>query len=256
MLKTNIIALKTLVSKEVRRFMRIWVQTLLPSAISTLLYFLIFGSLIGARIGAMDGIQYIDYIVPGLIMMAVINNAYSNVVGSFYGAKFQHSIEELLVSPASNFIILLGYVVGGTLRGLFVGIIVLLISMLFTSYQIHNLFLMITVVLLTSILFSSAGLVNAIFARNFDDVSFVPTFVLSPLTYLGGVFYSINLLPEFWKTISLANPILYMVNAFRYSFLGVSDINIVPAVSLIIIMTLLMFFSAWYLLGRSVGLRK
>lgn len=256
MLKTNIIAFKTLVYKEARRFLRIWVQTLLPSGISALLYLVIFGSLIGRRIGDMDNIPYIDYIIPGLIMMAVINNSYMNVVSSFYSSKFQHSIEELLVSPTSNFTILVGYVIGGTLRGLAVGIIVMIVSLFFTKYTIFNIFLMLSVVLLTSILFSTAGLINAIYARNFDDISVIPTFVLSPLTYLGGVFYSISLLPPLWQTITFANPIFYMVNAFRYSFLGVSDVNVMLAMSMIVITTIILFGIAWYLLGRSVGLRK
>ena len=255
-MKSNLISFHTIVSKEVRRFMRIWVQTLLPSAISTTLYFLIFGNLMGQRIGEMDGVPYVEYLVPGLIMLAVINNSYTNVVSSFYGARFQHSIEELLVSPTPNILILLGFVIGGTLRGLVVGTLVTIIALFFTDLSVDHWFLMAVVVLLSAILFSTAGLINAVFARNFDDVSLVPTFILSPLTYLGGVFYSISLLPEPWHTISLANPILYMVNAFRYSLLNISDVSIYASMSLLVTLTIILFGAAWYLLEKGTGLRK
>lgn len=255
-MKKNLIAFNTIIIKEVQRFLRIWIQTLLPSAITTVLYFLVFGKLMGQRIGEMNGVQYMEFIVPGLIMMAVINNSYANVVGSFYGAKFQHSIEELLVSPTPNILILLGYVLGGALRGLLVGGIVIVIALLFTHISVDNIWLMSAVILLSAVLFSTAGLVNAIYARNFDDVNLVPTFILSPLIYLGGVFYSIDLLPGIWHTISLANPILYIVNAFRYSLLGISDVSIYVAMGLIISCTLILLGTAWYLLEKGVGLRK
>ena len=254
--KRNLVAFNTIVSKEINRFMRIWIQTILPSAITTVLYFLIFGNLMGQRIGEMSGVAYIEYIVPGLIMMGVINNAYANVVSSFFGAKFQHSIEEMLVSPASNLAVLLGFVVGGALRGLLVGAVVTIIALLFTHITILHWGLMCVVILLTSLLFSTAGLVNAIYAKKFDDVSLVPTFILSPLTYLGGVFYSIDLLPGFWHSISLVNPILYMVNAFRYSLLGISDVSIYISMGLIIGFTVVLFATAWYLLEKGIGLRK
>jgi ABC-2 type transport system permease protein len=255
-LKQNLISFHTIVTKEVRRFLRIWIQTILPSAITTVLYFLIFGNLMGQRIGEMGGVPYIEYIVPGLIMMAVINNAYANVVASFFGAKFQHSIEELLVSPTPNIYILLGYVIGGAVRGLLVGAVVTIIALLFTHIVVVNWWLMFTVILLSSILFSTAGLINAIYAQKFDDVSLVPTFILSPLTYLGGVFYSIDMLPGIWYNISLLNPILYMVNAFRYSLLGISDVSIYAAMGLIIGSTVILLVAAWYLLEKGVGLRK
>jgi len=254
--KENLIAFKSLVIKEVTRFMRIWSQTLLPSAITSILYFLIFGSLMGSRIGLMDGVNYIEYIVPGLIMMAVINNAYTNVVFSFFSSKFQRNIEELLVSPTPNIFILLGFLAGGVLRGILVGIIVTIIALFFTHIPVANWWLTALVVFLTALLFSTAGLVNAIFANTFDDVNIVPVFVLAPLTYLGGVFYSIAMLPDIWRTISLVNPILYMVNAFRYSLLGISDINIFLAMGLIIGLTVILFCTALYMLNHGIGLRK
>jgi len=250
------ISLSTLVIKEVRRFMRIWVQTLLPPAITMTLYFVIFGSLIGSRIGEMGGFDYMSYIVPGLIMMSVITNSYSNVVSSFFGAKMQHHVEELLVSPTPNVIILQGFLVGGMARGLAVGIIVTIVSLFFTHLSVVHPLITISMVVLTSMLFSLGGFINAIYARNFDDISIVPTFVLTPLTYLGGVFYSIQLLPDFWYHVSLANPILYMVNAFRYGILGVSDISIGAAYSMLILMTAVLFWVCLYLLKNSKGLRN
>lgn len=255
LLKTNIIAFQTIVSKEITRFTRIWVQTLLPPAITMTLYFIIFGNLIGNRIGTMGGFTYVQYIVPGLIMLSVTNNAYVNVVSSFFSARFQRSIEELLISPTSPLTILLGYIAGGTLRGLLTGCIVLGISLFFTRLHIHHLWLTLLTVTLCAILFSLAGFTNALFARKFDDISIVPTFILTPLTYLGGVFYSLTLLPDFWQTISLFNPILHMVNAFRYGMLGASDVPL--SLALIIIGSCITCFFAvnLYLLHRGIGLR-
>ena len=249
------IAFFTLCSKEVRRFMRIWTQTLLPSAITTVLYFVIFGNLIGSRIGEMGGFDYMQYIVPGLIMMAVINNAYMNVVSSFYGNKFQRSLEEMLVSPMPALVILLGFVGGSMLRGLLAGVIVTLLALFFTRLPIHHLGIMMVVGLLTAFLFSCAGFLNALFARNFDDITIIPTFVLTPLIYLGGVFYSIDLLSDFWRNVSLINPILYMVNAFRYGILGVSDIPITFALLLLVAFSVGLFLICWWLLVRGSGIR-
>ena len=256
MIHYNWVGFQTLFHKEVRRFMRIWQQTLLPPAITMALYFVIFGNLIGSRIGEMGGFNYMEFIVPGLIMMSVTNNAYSNVVSSFFGTKFQRSVEELLVSPIPNYVILLGYVSGGVIRGLLVGFIVTLLSLYFTKLQVHNISIVIVVILMTAVLFSLGGFINAVFARNFDDISIIPTFVLTPLTYLGGVFYSISLLPEFWQNVSLANPILYMVNAFRFGILGVSDVSITVALSMIAGFTLLLFAVCMYLLNKGIGLRQ
>jgi ABC-2 type transport system permease protein len=255
-IRANTIALKTIVIKEILRFMRIWLQTILPPAITMTLYFIIFGNLIGSQIGSMDGFSYMQYIAPGLIMMAIITNSYSNVVSSFFSSKFQRHIEEMLVSPLPNSIILLGFVAGGVARGLMVGVVVTIISLFFTELQIHNIFIMIAVVILTAVLFSLGGFVNGIYAKSFDDISIVPTFVLTPLTYLGGIFYSINMLSEFWQDVSLLNPILYMVNAFRYGILGVSDIDIYIAFAIISLFIIALYIFSLYLLAKGVGIRQ
>lgn len=249
------IGFQTIALKEIRRFLRIWMQTILPAAITMTLYLIIFGNLIGSRIGEMGGYRYIEFIVPGIIMMAVITNSYSNVVSSFFGARFQRHVEEMLISPLPNYLILLGYVSGGVTRGLLVGLAVTGVSLFFTELRVSNLFVTALVVLLTATLFSLAGFINAIFARNFDDVSIIPTFILTPLTYLGGVFYSIHMLPEFWQKASLLNPILYMVDAFRYGVLGTSDIAIVTAFVIIFVFIGILFFTCLYLLERGVGVR-
>ncbi|MDT8399634.1 MAG: ABC transporter permease [Pseudomonadales bacterium] len=249
------IAFKTLVWKEVRRFLRIWVQTLVPPVITIALYFVIFGNLIGRRIGPMGGYTYMEFIVPGLIMMAVINNSYANVVSSFFSQKFQKSIEELLVSPVPNFVILTGFVAGGVSRGLLVGLVASLIALFFSGVHVHNLFIIIAVVLMSSIVFSLGGFINAVFANKFDDISIIPTFFLTPLIYLGGVFYSVELLPPMWKTISQFNPIFYMVNAFRYGILGISDVNIVWAFFMLAVFTVGLFSFSLFLLDRGTGLR-
>jgi ABC-2 type transport system permease protein len=256
MTKIAWIAFLTLLKKEVLRLKRIWVQTLLPPAITTALYFLIFGKLIGARIGAMDGVPYLHYIAPGLIMMMVIQNAYANVCSSFFSAKFQRSIEELIIAPMPPFLMMWGYIGGGVARALIVAVIVTLTSLFFTHVLIHHLLMMFGVILLTAILFSLAGLLNAIFAKSFDDISIIPTFVLTPLTYLGGVFYSIHLLPAFWQKVSMANPVLYMINAFRYSMLGVSDVDIRSALVMITLFTIALFFLCLILLKKGVGIRS
>ncbi|MDX1757325.1 MAG: ABC transporter permease [Marinobacter sp.] len=249
------VAFSTIVVREVRRFTRIWAQTLLPPAVTMTLYFIIFGNLIGSRIGEMGGFDYMSYIVPGLIMMAVITNSYANVVSSFFSMKFQRSIEELLVSPVPNWVILAGYVAGGMARGLSIGVIVTLLSLAFTQLQVHHLPVMVLTVILTSALFALGGFINAMLATKFDDISIVPTFVLTPLTYLGGVFYSIQLLPEFWQAVSLANPILYMVNAFRYGILGVSDVNIGVALAMILMFIAVLSAVALLMLRRGKGIR-
>ena len=228
-------AFQTILTKEILRFGRIWKQTVLPPVITTTLYYIIFGNLIGQRIGEMDGFAYIDFIVPGLILMAVITSSYSNVVSSFFSSKYQHHVEELLISPVPNWIILAGYVGGGVARGVAVGIAVTLVSLFFTDLSIHHYGWTLIVFVLTSILFALGGFINAIYANSFDDISIVPTFVLTPLTYLGGVFYSIRMLPEFWQQVSLVNPVLYMVNAFRYGLLGTSDIHIGLALVIILL---------------------
>lgn len=252
----NRVALQTIVVKEIRRFTRIWVQTLLPPAITMTLYFVIFGNLVGRNISSMGGHDYMQFIVPGLIMMAVITNSYANVVSSFFGAKFQRSIEELLVSPVPHAIILFGFVLGGVARGLAVGLIVTVLSLFFTDLSLHHAFVMIYSVLMTAVLFSLGGFVNAVYAKSFDDVSIVPTFVLTPLTYLGGVFYSMDLLSPFWQAVSYLNPIVYMVNAFRYGVLGHSDVSIVLSLSLITGLVVVLFLYALRLLHSGTGMRE
>ncbi|CAA0078583.1 ABC transporter permease [Zhongshania aliphaticivorans] len=250
------VAFYTIVRKEIRRFLRIWMQTLLPPAITMSLYFVIFGALIGSRIGQMGGFTYMEFVVPGLIMMSVITNAYSNVVSSFFGAKFQRFVEEILVSPMSNNTVLWGFVIGGVARGLLVGLIVTLLSLFFTSLHIQHVGVTIAIVLMTSIMFSLAGFINAVFANNFDDVSIVPVFVLTPLTYLGGVFYSIDLLPDFWAGVSRLNPMLYIVNAFRYGVLGVSDVNVTTAFLMVGGFTIAAYAYCMYLLSSGTRLRQ
>ena len=249
------VAFETIVTKEILRFSRIWVQTVLPPAITMALYFVIFGKLIGSQIGDMDGFRYIDFIIPGLILMSVISNSYANVVASFYSSKFQHNIEELLIAPLPDFVILAGYVAGGVARGVVVGTVVTVVSLLFSDLQIHSYPVTLAVFVLTSVLFSIAGFINAVYANSFDDISIVPTFVLTPLTYLGGVFYSISMLPEFWQKVSLANPVLYMVNAFRYGILGVSDIALWQAFAIITGFILALGGFAMWLLARGVGIK-
>jgi len=249
------IAFSSIVIKEVKRFLRIWPQTLLPPAITMVLYFVIFGNLIGSRIGEMGGFDYMQFIVPGLIMMTVITNSYGNVSSSFYSNKFQRSLEELMVAPVPNWVILSGFVIGGVARGLACGLIVMFLSLWFSHLTISNLFVTVSVILLTAVVFSIAGLINAIFATKFDDVTIVPTFILTPLTYLGGVFYSVNLLPEVWQWISKLNPILYMVNTFRYGIIGVSDIPVVTAYSMLVLFVLVLGGWAMHLLNTGRGLR-
>ena len=254
--RLNWIGLKTIVTKEILRVLRIWVQTIVPPAITMTLYFIIFGNLIGRRIGTMEGFDYMQYIAPGLIMMSVITNSYGNVVSSFFGAKFGRHIEEMIVSPMSNATIIIGHVAGGVIRGLLVGAMVTAVALFFTRLQVEHPLITISMVFLTSVVFALAGFINAIFARKFDDISIVPTFVLTPLTYLGGVFYSISLLPEFWQHVSRGNPILYMVNAFRYGILGVSDISISTAYIIVSLFVVGLFTACLLLLNRGVGIRE
>ena len=244
-----------IIYKEIYRYMRLWKQTLLPPAITIVLYYAIFGTLIGPRIGEMGGYSYMQFIVPGLVMLSIITGSYSNVVSSFYGEKFQRSLEELLVSPTPALIILLGFIISSSLRGILVGIIVLLLSLFFTELQIHHLGTMLWVVILTSILFSCMGMINAIYAGSFDDITVIPNFVLHPLTYLGGIFYSIDLLSPFWQKVSLLNPILYMVNAFRYGILGVTDIPLIVSFAIISFFASALFFVCWYMLVKGIGIR-
>lgn len=249
------IAYMTIVRKEVSRILTIWPQTLLPSVITTTLYYIIFGAFIGSQIEPVGGYSYIQFIVPGLVMMAVIINSFSNVASSFFGAKFQRQIEELLVSPVSPFLVVAGFVTGGVLRGLLIGVLVLAVSIFFIPIAVHSILLTAVFIVLTAILFSLAGLLNAIYAKDFDGISIIPTFVLTPLTYLGGVFYSVGTLPDFWQKVSVLNPILYMVNGFRYGMLGISDVSIVSSLAILIVLIGCLFAANMYLFRIGRGLR-
>lgn len=250
------IGLKTIWKKEITRFTRIWPQTLLPPVITMTLYFVIFGNLIGSRIGEMQGFSYMQFIVPGLIMMSVITNAYSNVVSSFFSAKFQHNIEELMVAPVPTHVIIWGYIGGGIARAICVGTLVTFVSLFFVPLQIHALWVVVVTLLLTAIVFSLAGLLNALFAKTFDSISLIPTFVLTPLTYLGGVFYSLTLLPPFWQMASKLNPIVYMVGGFRFGFLGITDISLVTTFGVLAGFAFTFYVLAWWLIKKGTGLRS
>ena len=250
------IALATLLYKEIKRFLRIWPQTILPPAVTTSLYFLIFGTLIGKRIGEVNGLAYMDFIVPGVVLMSVITSAYSNVVSSFFSTKFQRNIEELIVSPVPNWVIIAGYCGGGMVRSAIVGSVILLIANLFTQISVHHWGVTVSVFLLTSVTFSLAGFINATFAKTFDDIAIIPNFVLTPLSYLGGVFYSIDMLPAFWQKVSLANPIFYMINTFRYGIVGHTDIDIVITLAMLTcLVVVLACFSLW-LMYKGIGIRS
>lgn len=251
----NSVAFRTIVVKEIRRFMRIWVQTITPPVINALLYMLIFGGLIGSRISSMAGVSYLDFIMPGIIMMGIIVNSYSNVVSSFFSAKFQRNIEEMLVSPVHNLTILAGFVAGGVCRGLLVGLVVAIVSLIFTRITPEYVIITLVVAVLTAVMFSLGGFINAVFARTFDEISIIPNFVLTPLTYLGGVFYSIEMLPEFWQGVSLLNPVLYVINGFRFGILGTSDIPIVHTFVMLFLFILGLGALAYRLLSRGVGIK-
>lgn len=254
--RSNLVALRTIVYREIHRFIRIWPQTLLPPSITMTLYFVVFGTLIGSQIGDMAGYPYMAFIVPGLIMMSVITNAYNNVVASFYGAKFHRSIEELMVAPVSPHTIVVGYVLGGVLRGVLVGGIVTGVSLFFTHLSIVHLGVAALVMVVAASIFSLAGFINAVFARNFDDVSIIPTFVLTPLTYLGGVFYSTDLLGPVWRALSMLNPILHIVNAFRYGVLGLEQEAATGALGAMLVTVVLLYAWCVHLLVRGHGIRS
>ncbi|NDO74867.1 MULTISPECIES: ABC transporter permease [Shewanella] len=251
-----LVAFKSILIKEINRFTRIWIQTLVPPAITMTLYFLIFGNLVGSRIGEMGGVSYMEFIAPGLIMMSVITNSYSNVASSFFSAKFQRNLEELIVAPVPHYVMIAGYVGGGVARGLLVGLIVTLVAMFFVDLSVQHLGLVIVTVFLTSVLFALGGLINAVFAKSFDDISIIPTFVLTPLTYLGGVFYSLSLLPDFWRGVSALNPVVYMINVFRYGFLGFADMSVPLSIGVMLGFCAGLWLLAYYLISRGIGLRS
>lgn len=251
----NFVAYKTILIKEILRFMRIWIQTILPPAITMGLYFIIFGELIGSQLADVKGMSYMDFIVPGIILMSVIANSYSNVVSSFFSTKYQRYVEELLISPVSNWVIIMGYVSGGIARGLVVGFVVTLVSMYFTELKVTHWLFSMLVVVLTAMLFSLAGFINAVYARSFDDISIIPTFVLTPLTYLGGVFYSVEMLPGFWQQLALINPILHMVNAFRFGLQGITDVGMFGAMTIIVLFIVALMAYSIYLMQKGVGIK-
>jgi ABC-2 type transport system permease protein len=253
--RTEWVGFSTMVIREFNRIVRIWGQTIVPPAVTATLYFVIFGSLIGKRVGLVGGYDYMQFIAPGLIMMTVITNSYANVVSSFFGAKFGKHLEELLVSPLPNWLILAGYVAGGMMRGLLVGSVVTVVALFFTRLAVQHVFAIISAVLLTSVVFSLGGFINALFAKNFDHISWFPTFVLQPLTYLGGVFYSVKMLPNWALIASHANPILYMVSTFRYGFLGTTDVDLTLAYGIMISAAVFMFVLAVTLLNKGTGIR-
>jgi len=246
---------KTIIIREYGRIIRIWGQTMVPPAVQATLYFTIFGSVIGRRVGQMGGFDYLQFIAPGLIMMSVIQNSYGNVVASFFGAKFGKHVEELLVSPLPNWLIVAGYTAGGLLRGLLVGCVVTAVTLLFARLHVLHPLIVVGAVVFTSVVFSLGGFINALLAKNFDQVNWIPTFVLTPLTYFAGVFYSIHVLPSLAQTLSYANPIIYMVNAFRYGFLGVSDVNVPAAFGIMIGLAAIMFTTAVMMMNVGRGIR-
>ena len=253
--RTEWVGFTTMLIREFNRIVRIWGQTIVPPAVTATLYFVIFGSLIGKRVGLVGGYDYMQFIAPGLIMMTVITNSYANVVSSFFGAKFGKHLEELLVSPLPNWLILAGYVAGGVMRGLLVGSVVTIVALFFTRLAVQHVFAIISAVLLTSVVFSLGGFINALFAKNFDHISWFPTFVLQPLTYLGGVFYSVKMLPNWALVASHANPILYMVSTFRYGFLGTTDVDLTLAYGIMVSAAGFMFVLAVTLLNKGTGIR-
>ncbi|WP_413628155.1 ABC transporter permease [Fructilactobacillus vespulae] len=256
MFKLYLTALKSLAMKETNRYLRIWVQTLVPPVITTSLYFIIFGKMIGGRIGNMGGFSYMQFIVPGLIMMSAITSSYSNVSSSFFSQKFQKNIEELLVAPVPTHVIIWGFIIGGVGRSLIVGTLVSAVSLLFVPLQVHSWLIVILTLVMTAILFSLAGLINGVYAKSFDDISIVPTFVLQPLTYLGGVFYSISMLPPFWQAVSKINPIVYMISGFRYGFLGIVDTPIISSIAILVLFIVVLYTLCYYLISKGRGLRS
>jgi len=256
MMRENLISLLSIARKETTRIFRIWVQTLVPPVITMTLYFIIFGNFIGSQIRDMNGYNYMAFIAPGLIMMSIITNSYMNTVSSFFSNKFQRNIEELLVSPTPDWVIILGYVAGGMVRGLCVGLLVSIVSLLFVQLPVHNLFYVVVFSVMTSFVFSLAGLINGLFAKKFDDISIIPTFVITPLTYLGGVFYSLSLLPPFWRTVSRANPIVYMIDGFRYGFLGTADIGVGTGLVMLSFFAVILFAANLILLRKGTGIRS
>ena len=254
--KEFLIAYQTIVRKEFVRFARIWIQTILPSVITIFLYITIFGNFIGDRIGVISDFNYIDYIIPGLVIMPIISNSYMNVVGSFYSSRFQKSHEEMMVSPLPDYIILLGYVSGGVIRAFVVGVAVFFVTTIFTDIPVYNMWLVVLITFLTSFLFSTAGFINAVYAKSFDDINIVTTFVLTPLTYLGGTFYSLDALPQVWQDISVFNPIAYIISSYRFAFLGLEETSLALSLSIVVVLIIVLFFVALMILSKGIGIKN
>ena len=254
-LNIQVTAYKTIVRKEVLRFSRIWKQTLIPPVITNILYFIIFGNLIGERIGKIETFSYTDFIFPGLLLMSVITHSYTNTVSSLYISKYHRYIEELLVSPINNYTILIGFITGGVIRGLSVGVVVILAAQFFVTFTVHNIILMLAVIFLSSTLFSMCGFLNGIFANDWDDINVIPTFIMTPLTYLGGIFFSISMLPGIWQEIALVNPILYLINALRFSMLGITDVSILLSLLIILLFNIVLALLCLHFLRTGKGLR-
>lgn len=251
-----LVAYFTMIRKETLRIFRIWSQTLLPPVVTTGLYFAIFGAFIGSQVAPIEGYSYMQFIMPGLVMMTLITSAYMHVVTGFYIAKFMKSLEEILVSPMPWWAVVGGYVSGGIIRATVVSVMVIIVSLFFTHLAVANIFVLVAAAFLTSLIFSLGGLINGMFAKSFDAMTIIPTFVLTPLTYLGGVFYSIELLPPLFQTLSLFNPILYMVNAFRYGFLGVSDVSLTTSFAVMIGFAVVLIAVVAYLFKKGIGFRQ
>ncbi len=256
MMRDSLVCFYTIARRETTRIFRIWVQTLVPPVITMTLYFIVFGSFIGSQLSGIKGFEYMAFIAPGLIMVSIITNSYTNTVSSFFSTKFQKNIEEMLVSPTPNWVIVLGFVSGGVIRGLSVGLLVSLVSLIFIRLPMYSFIYTAVFAFLTSFVFALAGMINGIFAKKFDDISIIPTFVITPLTYLGGVFYSISLLPDFWQMVSKANPIIYMIDGFRYGFLGISDMHVAGGLAMLCFFAVTLFSINLYLLKKGIGIRS
>lgn len=253
-IKNQLIGCRTILRKDMQRNLRVWRQSFIPPAISSILYFIIFGNLVGRNVGDLHGFTYSQFIAPGLIMMHLITNAYSNCSSSIFVAKLSHYIEEILVSPLTAFFILLGFMLGGIFRGMVVAGIVTVISFYFTHVHLYSLIIFLIVSFLTAMIFSLAGIINALFAKTFDDINVIPVFVLTPLIYLSGVFYSLHVLPHFWQTVSLFNPLIYIVNSARYGYLGYHGTSVFVAISILMLIAFGLFAFTYYLIKKGYGL--
>lgn len=253
------ISFYTMLRKDIVRMFRIWIQTFLPSVITSVLYFLIFGTLLGSKIGTMQGVPYMTFVVSGLVMLAIVTTSYANTSFTFFTSKFfARSIDEILVSPTPPWLVIAGFVGGGIVRGVLVGTLVLLVSLFFTGLHLatHSVFIILGYAILTALIFSLAGLVNGVYAKSIDGINIIPTFVLTPLVYLGGVFYSVHVLPGWWQAITYGNPLFYLVNGFRYGFLGITDVSLYLSTGILIGTAIVLVAINWYLIRKGLGLKQ